>query len=121
MAVVPYVFLSSHLPQTPPERTPTGRFPKLSRLHSLVGVWYTYGMKTGISLPNLLFHAADALARTLGMTRSRLFSTAIAEFVARHRMGQVTARLDAVYSAEDTGLDPGTREAQRRAIRRPEW
>lgn len=78
-------------------------------------------MKTAISLPDDLIQAADALARKLGLSRSRLIATAVAEFVARHRTGRVTERLDAVYSTEDSALDPGVQKAQRRSVKRSEW
>jgi metal-responsive CopG/Arc/MetJ family transcriptional regulator len=35
-------------------------------------------MKTAISLPDELFESADALARRMGISRSKLFATAVA-------------------------------------------
>jgi metal-responsive CopG/Arc/MetJ family transcriptional regulator len=78
-------------------------------------------MKTAISLPDDLFASADALARRLGLSRSALIATALAEFVAKHRASKVTESLDAVYSTEDSRLDAPTRRAQRTAIRRDQW
>jgi metal-responsive CopG/Arc/MetJ family transcriptional regulator len=78
-------------------------------------------MKTAISLPDDLFESADALARRLGMSRSRLIATALAEFVAKHRAAKVTERLDAVYATESSRLDPAVRRAQLRAPRNGEW
>ena len=51
-------------------------------------------MKTAISIPDSLFTAADALARKLGMSlRSRLYATALAEYVAKqHGAARVTER-----------------------------
>jgi len=73
-------------------------------------------MKTAISLPDDLFASAQALAERLGVSRSSLFATAVAEFVAKHQGRKVTARLDAVYSANSSTLDPALRRAQARAI-----
>jgi predicted transcriptional regulator len=78
-------------------------------------------MKTAISLPDDLFAAADALAERLGVTRSKLFATAVAEFVAKHQGRRVTARLDAVYGADQAALDPGLRAAQARVVKGAEW
>ncbi len=79
-------------------------------------------MKTAISLPDDLFASADALAHRLGMSRSALIAAALAEFVAKHRAARISERLDAVYAAEDSRLDPDVRRAQRRAIGRSrEW
>lgn len=78
-------------------------------------------MKTAISVPDRLYHHADALARRLGLSRSRLYATALAEFVAKHQASKVTERLDAVYAAQPGGLEPDLRRAQRRALPRGEW
>ena len=78
-------------------------------------------MKTAISVPDRLFGAADALARKLGVSRSRLYSTALAEYVAKHQAAKITARLDATYATQPSGLDPALRRAQRRAVARSEW
>lgn len=78
-------------------------------------------MKTAISLPDDLFAAADALAGRLGVSRSELYATAVAEFLAKHTASEVTARLDQVYATEPSGLDPALRRAQRRSIGPEFW
>ena len=78
-------------------------------------------MKTAISLPDELFASVDALALRLGMTRSGLVATALAEFVAKHQGRRVTAQLDAVYAEETSTLDPALRRAQARAVGRDAW
>ena len=74
-------------------------------------------MKTAISLPDDLFASADSLAQRLGMSRSALIAAALAEYIGKHRASKVTERLDAVYRAEDGGLETPLRGAQRRAMR----
>ncbi len=78
-------------------------------------------MKTAVSLPDDVFTSADRLARKLGITRSRLFATAVAEYVARNASARVTERLDAVYAAEDGRLDEGERAASHRTLKRAKW
>ena len=78
-------------------------------------------MKTAISWPDDSFASADALAERLGVSRSSLFATALAEFVAKHQSRRVTERLDAVYGAESSALDPVVRKAQRKTILRDRW
>jgi predicted transcriptional regulator len=78
-------------------------------------------MKTAISLPDELFEAADALARKLGLTRSRLIAEALAEFVAKHRTSRVTERLDAVYATEAAPVPKPLRRAQRKILDQSEW
>ena len=78
-------------------------------------------MKTAISLPDKLFESTDALARRLGLSRSQLVATALAEFVAKHRGRDVTRRLDAVYAQEAGTLDAGTARLQSRSLQRDRW
>ena len=79
------------------------------------------GMKTAISLPDDLFESADALAEHLGVSRSELYATAVAEYLAKHRDEDVTGRLNDVYSEQPSGLDPALRAAQARSVSSSEW
>ena len=78
-------------------------------------------MKTAISLPDELFASADALAERLGVSRSQLFATALAEYIAKHQSQKVTDRLNAVYATEASALDPAVRRAQRRTLEKNSW
>jgi len=78
-------------------------------------------MKTAISLPDRLFSSADTLARRLGMSRSQLYATALAEYLAKHQAAKVTERLNAIYSTEPGTLPQDLRRAQRRTLERTEW
>lgn len=78
-------------------------------------------MKTAISLPDDLFAAVDALARRLGVPRSRLVAEALAEYVAKHKGSRVTEQLDAVYAAEPSKLDEPMRRVARRTLKRGDW
>ena len=78
-------------------------------------------MKTAISLPDPLFRSADGLARRLGMSRSRLFATAVAEFIAKHRADKVTERLNDVYATGTSRMDPLLARAQKRGSTPDEW
>jgi metal-responsive CopG/Arc/MetJ family transcriptional regulator len=78
-------------------------------------------MKTAISLPDPLFKAADALADRLGMTRSRLYATAIEDFIARHQARTVSERLNAVYGSEPSALDRPMKKAQSKRLKRASW
>ena len=78
-------------------------------------------MKTAISLPDEIFESADALAERLGLSRSELYATAVAEYLAKHRGEDVTARLNDVFADHSGGIDPAVRSAQARSIGRSEW
>jgi len=58
-------------------------------------------MKTAISIPNPVFEAAEGLAERISMSRSELYATAVAEYIARRRAAGVRERLDAVYDIDD--------------------
>ena len=78
-------------------------------------------MKIAISLPDELFESADELAQTLGMSRSELYATAVAEHVAKHRDQDITSRLNRVYSEQPSGLAPELKQAQGRSLAADEW
>ncbi len=78
-------------------------------------------MKTAISIPDEVFEAADRTARKLGVSRSELYSKAVREYIERHRSEDVTARLDDVYSATESNLDPVLRKLQFHTLKREDW
>jgi metal-responsive CopG/Arc/MetJ family transcriptional regulator len=78
-------------------------------------------MKVAVSIPDALFDSAETLAKRLRLTRSGLYATALAEFLARHRGRKVTERLDAVYGAEESRLDTALRRRQAQSIRDDSW
>jgi metal-responsive CopG/Arc/MetJ family transcriptional regulator len=78
-------------------------------------------MKTAISLPDDLFESADELAERLGVSRSELYARAVAEYLAKHKGEDVTARLNKVYADEPSGVDRPLRSAQARSVVSSEW
>lgn len=78
-------------------------------------------MKTVISVPDDLLAAAEDLADRLGMSRSQLFSVAVAEFVASHQDAEVTRKLDEIYGQERAGVDPVLQELQRQSLASAWW
>jgi metal-responsive CopG/Arc/MetJ family transcriptional regulator len=78
-------------------------------------------MRTTVSLPDDLFESADILSKELGRSRSELYATAVAEYVAKHRDEDVTGRLNDVFSDEASGIDPLLRAAQTHSASSGEW
>ncbi len=78
-------------------------------------------MKTAISVPDDVFESADELAGELGVSRSALYSTAMAEYLAKHRGADITARLNKVYGEVDSRFPAELRKAQARTIGKSEW
>jgi len=73
-------------------------------------------MKTAVSLPDDLFLSANDLAKRQGMSRSELYAVALAEYLAKHRDADVTAKLNEVLADEPSGVDPALRAAQARSV-----
>ncbi len=82
---------------------------------------YTFGMKTAVSIPDDLYQAAEALARSDRKSRSRLFSDALREYLARHSPDAVTEAMDRV--CEKAGVEDYAfaASAARRVLKRSEW
>ena len=78
-------------------------------------------MKVALSIPDELFETAETLGKRLGVSRSRLYATALADFLSKHRGRKVTDRLNTVYGAEESGLAPDVRRLQRRSLERDTW
>ena len=73
-------------------------------------------VKTTISIPDDLFAQANALAARLQISQSELYAIAVEEYVAKHRDGDIVARLNAVYSDLSSGVDPALRRAQAKSL-----
>ncbi len=78
-------------------------------------------MKVALSIPDDLFDSAETLGKKLRVSRSRLYATALAEFLAKHRGRKTTERLNAVYGSEDSRLDPRLRRLQARSLGDSAW
>ena len=79
-------------------------------------------MKTAISLPDELFHAAERLARESRRSRSQLYADALADYVGRHAERSVTTAMNRVLDQlGDGGSDPAFAGATRRTLMRSEW
>jgi hypothetical protein len=78
-------------------------------------------MKTEISVPNPIYEAAERLAAELGMSLSEFYVTALAAYIAAYQNGDITKKLDEVYSKEDSRLEPGLTAIQVASIGEDKW
>jgi len=78
-------------------------------------------MKTAVSIPDKVFRSADSLAKRLGVSRSKLYATALSDFLSRHQWQRVKERLDAVYGKEESALDLGIVKLQVKSLTPEEW
>lgn len=84
---------------------------------------YTNGMKTAVSIPDEIFRRAEHLARRTKRSRSRLFSDALQEYLARHSPDEITEAMNKVCDdlGEDAAPDPFLAAAARRVLANTEW
>jgi len=77
-------------------------------------------MKTAISIPDRVFQSAEQLASRLGVSRSQLYSKALAALVDKHRDDLITSRLNEIYGPgqESSSLDAGIASLQHRTLAR---
>ena len=78
-------------------------------------------MKTAVSMPDSIFKAAEELAKRLGISRSALFTQAVADFIKKHKNERVTAALDEIYGEESSRLDRVLQEMQSASFQDEEW
>ena len=74
-------------------------------------------MRTAISLPDSLFDQAEAEARRLNVSRSELYSRALAEFL----NADITQRLNQVYESNQSNVDPALHAVQVRLFGKESW
>lgn len=82
---------------------------------------YTIGMKTAVSIPDDVYERAERLAQRTRRSRSRLFSDALDEYLARHETDEVTAAMNAAVEGIEQGADDFANVAARRVLERVDW
>ncbi|MDN5864901.1 MAG: hypothetical protein L0I62_06750 [Gammaproteobacteria bacterium] len=70
-------------------------------------------MKVAISVPDPVFDAAERLAKQRAVPRSRLFTEALEQYLAKRGSEAVTERLNAVYAVERSGVEQAMTQVER--------
>jgi metal-responsive CopG/Arc/MetJ family transcriptional regulator len=78
-------------------------------------------MKTAISIPDSIFELAEKTARKMKLSRSELFSQALAEFLSKRQPEKITQALDEVYGLESSSVDRLLEMMQRSSLPDEEW
>jgi metal-responsive CopG/Arc/MetJ family transcriptional regulator len=78
-------------------------------------------MKIAVSIPDAVFEEAERLASELQTSRSRLYSRALQEFVARHAPDRLTEAMDRVIDEVGGEPDAFSQRASRRVLEQVEW
>jgi hypothetical protein len=78
-------------------------------------------MITIISIPDETYYSADQLARRLGISRSELYSKAVADYINAHNNEAVTKALNRIYTEEKSALDLVISVMQLRSLPKESW
>ena len=78
-------------------------------------------MKVAVSIPEDLFDSAEMLGKRLGLSRSRLYASALAEFLAKHKGQKTTERLNRIYAEEESRLEAPLRRRQAQTVGHEPW
>jgi len=78
-------------------------------------------MKSDISIPNPVFHAAEELAKKMGVSLSELYTAALNAYVIEHQKENITETLDPVYADESSNLEPLLVKMQIMSLEGEEW
>jgi len=78
-------------------------------------------MKTAVSIPDDLFEGAERLAQRTNRSRSRLFSDALKEYLARHTPDKVTEAMNRALAQIGQEEDSFVSSATRVVLERSEW
>jgi metal-responsive CopG/Arc/MetJ family transcriptional regulator len=78
-------------------------------------------MKTAVSIPDDVFEGAERLARRTNRSRSRLFSDALKEYLARHTPDKVTEAMNRALAQIGQEEDSFVSSATRVVLERSEW
>ena len=78
-------------------------------------------MKTAVSIPDDVFEGAERLARRTNRSRSRLFSDALKEYLARYTPDEVNQAMNRALAQIGEQEDSFVSSAARRVLERSEW
>ena len=78
-------------------------------------------MKTAISIPDKLFAEAELEAKRRGISRSKLYQTALERLIRRQRDEAVTEALTRSYTASPEPEDPFLKRVAAMTMARVEW
>jgi metal-responsive CopG/Arc/MetJ family transcriptional regulator len=78
-------------------------------------------MKTAVSIPDDVFEGAQRLARRTKRSRSRVFSDALREYLARHSPEEVTEAVNKACAEIGEIKDQFVASDARRILERTQW
>jgi metal-responsive CopG/Arc/MetJ family transcriptional regulator len=78
-------------------------------------------MKTAISINKQLFEDAERFSRIAGLSRSKLYCTAINEYIHNRTPDIITEKLNSYYGSHESHIDDDLKEATYRLFAGEEW
>ncbi|MEP6548207.1 MAG: hypothetical protein ABJD53_12145 [Gammaproteobacteria bacterium] len=78
-------------------------------------------MKVAVSIPDEVFAEAEALAKRLKTSRSKIYSRALGEFIGHHAPQRVTDLMNEVVNDVGAAPDAFSVAAARRVMKNSEW
>ncbi|MDR0455065.1 MAG: hypothetical protein LBH20_00065 [Treponema sp.] len=78
-------------------------------------------MKTAIYIDQDLLDAAENFSYAAEMSRSKLYCTAISEYIQNHEPDNITERLNSYYRNHESRLDDDLKEATYRLLDGEDW
>ena len=83
------------------------------------------GVKTAISIEENLFNQVNQLACDMHVSRSKLFTLAVKDFLNKQESKKILAQLNAAYSdspnEEEKAISKAMRKKQRKIVERESW
>jgi hypothetical protein len=80
-----------------------------------------YGMKTAIYIDQELFDKAEKFSYAAEMSRSKLYCTAISEYIQNHAPDIIIEKLNSYYSNHESRLDDDLKAVVNRAFDKEDW
>jgi antitoxin component of RelBE/YafQ-DinJ toxin-antitoxin module len=78
-------------------------------------------MKTAISINDKIYRNAEDAASRMGLSRSRLYTLAIEEYLYNHQADIITRRLNQYYKDQKAVLDDDIKQAAYELFAREDW
>jgi hypothetical protein len=78
-------------------------------------------MKTAISIDNGIYWNAEDAAVQLGLTRSKLYTLAVEEYLQNHHPDAVTGQLNRYYNSRKAVLDDDIKQITYELFSREDW
>lgn len=83
--------------------------------------WYTFGMKTAISVPDDIFELSEKLAKQLKVSRSKIFAMGVKKLAEEYDDDEITKQLNEFYENDPVELDPIIMQMALMSLPKEEW